>query len=246
MPIDPPLLTAARAVWESLAGVPVTFRPAAQGPQVVLSPASGLCPPGWAGVVAVGGAVIATVPEEAWAAPVRDALAPLSAGAAVDPATVRRVLPVAELLGPAALAYLDAARFRPVGDGPPAVVPLPARHAAVEELERESGAQDADEADLGRITSPAFVVLDGETVVAAAGYRRWAGGAAHIGVLTRPGHRGRGLARATGSAAAAHALAAGLLPQWRARIPASRRVAAALGFAELGAQLSVRLRRPSR
>ncbi|PWS40209.1 GNAT family N-acetyltransferase, partial [Streptomyces sp. ZEA17I] len=44
------------------------------------------------------------------------------------------------------------------------------------------------------------------------------------------------------SEATAHALAAGLLPQWRARPAASRRVAAALGYRELGAQLSVRLR----
>ncbi|MDU0303963.1 GNAT family N-acetyltransferase, partial [Streptomyces sp. PAL114] len=45
-------------------------------------------------------------------------------------------------------------------------------------------------------------------------------------------------ARVVGAAAVAHALAAGLLPQWRARDFASRRVAAALGFEELGAQLS--------
>lgn len=48
--------------------------------------------------------------------------------------------------------------------------------------------------------------------------------------------------RVTGSAATAHALAAGLLPQWRARVPASRRVAVALGFEEVGAQLSIELR----
>ncbi|NUS16469.1 MAG: GCN5-related N-acetyltransferase, partial [Streptomyces sp.] len=41
------------------------------------------------------------------------------------------------------------------------------------------------------------------------------------------------------SAAVAHALAAGLLPQWRARRVAPRRVATALGFRELGAQFSV-------
>ncbi|MFF4728857.1 GNAT family N-acetyltransferase [Streptomyces mirabilis] len=66
-------------------------------------------------------------------------------------------------------------------------------------------------------------------------------GTAHIGVLTAPGARGRGLARVTGSATVAHALAAGLLPQWRARPPASRRVAAVLGFEELGSQLSVEI-----
>lgn len=45
----------------------------------------------------------------------------------------------------------------------------------------------------------------------------------------------------TQSAAVAHALTAGLLPQWRARAQASRRVARALGLRELGSQLSVRL-----
>jgi hypothetical protein len=34
---------------------------------------------------------------------------------------------------------------------------------------------------------------------------------------------------------------AGRLPQWRARPPASRRVARSLGFRELGFQVSIRL-----
>jgi hypothetical protein len=53
--------------------------------------------------------------------------------------------------------------------------------------------------------------------------------------------RGRGLARTVGAAAVAHALDAGLLVQWRARAAASRRVAAVLGFRELGTQLSVEM-----
>lgn len=76
--------------------------------------------------------------------------------------------------------------------------------------------------------------------MAAAGYRLWPRRTAHLSVLTAPAARGRGLARTVASAAVAHALAADLLPQWRARPPASRRVAAALGFEELGAQLSLR------
>lgn len=92
------------------------------------------------------------------------------------------------------------------------------------------------------VTAPTDAVRGGHgRVVAAAGYRAWPGRAAHVGVLTAPEARGRGLARVTGSAAVAHALAAGLLPQWRARLPASRRVAAALGFEELGFQLSIEL-----
>jgi predicted GNAT family acetyltransferase len=60
-------------------------------------------------------------------------------------------------------------------------------------------------------------------------------------VLTASAARGRGLARAAASAAVAHAIQEGRLPQWRARLPASRRVAHALGFRELGSQVSIRL-----
>ncbi|GIF69144.1 hypothetical protein Ais01nite_71790 [Asanoa ishikariensis] len=60
-------------------------------------------------------------------------------------------------------------------------------------------------------------------------------------MLTAPEHRGRGLARAVAGAATTEALAVGLLPQWRARPEASRRVGRVLGYRELGWQLSVRL-----
>lgn len=98
------------------------------------------------------------------------------------------------------------------------------------------------------ITSPAFAVLEHDQVVAAAGYRDWSRGTAHLSVLTAAAARGRGLARAAASAAVAHAIAEGKLPQWRARPVESRRVACALGFRELGSQVSIRLaaRRRSR
>ncbi|WP_442789096.1 GNAT family N-acetyltransferase [Kitasatospora sp. NBC_01302] len=103
---------------------------------------------------------------------------------------------------------------------------LPGERRELRGLEERAGEEDSREAGLWEITSPAFVVRDAGEVVAAAGYRSWPSRTAHISVLTAPAWRGRGLARVTGSAAAAHALAAGLLPQWRARVPASRRVAA--------------------
>ncbi|MFI6160657.1 GNAT family N-acetyltransferase [Micromonospora haikouensis] len=64
---------------------------------------------------------------------------------------------------------------------------------------------------------------------------------AHLCVLTEPSHRGHGLARAAASAAVADAVTNHLLPQWRARPEPSRRVAQALGFRQLGAQLSIRI-----
>ena len=78
-------------------------------------------------------------------------------------------------------------------------------------------------------------------VAAAAGYRDWPSGIAHMSVLTAASARGRGLARAAASAAVAHAIGEGRLPQWRARPEASRRTARALGFRELGSQVSIQL-----
>ncbi|WP_426502407.1 GNAT family N-acetyltransferase [Dactylosporangium sp. McL0621] len=78
-------------------------------------------------------------------------------------------------------------------------------------------------------------------VVAAAGFQAWPGDTAHLSVLTAPEQRGRGLARVVATAAVADALRSDLLPQWRARPEASRRVARALGFRELGSQLSIHL-----
>ncbi|WP_374116243.1 GNAT family N-acetyltransferase [Streptomyces sp. CoH27] len=72
-------------------------------------------------------------------------------------------------------------------------------------LVEAAGANDADEAGLDEISSPAFgVPVDGQ-VVAAAGYGHrpwlWPGRTAHMMVLTAPAWRGKGLARVTASAA---------------------------------------------
>ncbi|MCF1597916.1 GNAT family N-acetyltransferase [Streptomyces muensis] len=235
-----PLVVRARGLWEHLARVPVSFG-SPGSVSVVVSPGSGLCPVGWVGVVVLGGSAIVTAPSDSAARVVRDALGKLPLEAVADSALVREVLPVARVLGPAALSYVSAAGFRPVETGALTVQQLPVAHSDLRHLEKTAGHEDAGEAALDELTSPVFVVREHGQVVAAAGYRVWPKRTAHIGVLTAPRARGRGLARVTGSAAVAHALAVGLLPQWRARPPASRRVAAALGFEELGSQLSIEI-----
>ncbi|MFD8633370.1 GNAT family N-acetyltransferase [Streptomyces sp. NPDC059533] len=241
-----PLVVRARALWEGLARVPVSFAPSG-GVDVVVSPRSGLCPDGWVGAVALGGSAIVTAPSDGVAVLVRDALRRLPVEAVTDAALVRRVLPVARVLGPAALSYVSPAGFRPVEVGALGVERLPAAHPDLRSLERLAGREDAGEAALDEITSPAFVVRErvrGRVrgrVVAAAGYCAWPRRTAQIGVLTAPEVRGRGLARVVGSAVVAHALEVGMLPQWRARSRASRVVAGALGFQELGVQLSVEI-----
>lgn len=233
------LLVRAQGLWQQLASAPVSFGAAGEV-CVVASPDSGFCPPGWVGVVLLGGSAVVTAPSEKSAARIRRAVAELPADRLTDPEAVGKVLPIGEVLGPAVLAYAAAEGFRPVVRAELRVEELPAGHADLRALEQAAGARDAGEASLGEITSPAFVLrADGE-VVAASGYRAWPGSTAHVSVLTSPVRRGKGFARATGSASVRHALARDLLPQWRARVPASRKAAVALGFSELGSQLSIR------
>jgi hypothetical protein len=221
-----------------LAGVPVAFRE--HGVEVVVSTGSLLCPSGWVGIVALGDGAISTVPTAGLAEVMRKALDRPEITALTDPALLGRSVQVAEVLGPATLAYCDERCFRP---SDVAVVDvIAADRADLAALLASVPADDADESGLGEITSPAFVVRSGAQVIAAAGYRHWPGQAAHICVLTAPRRRGRGLARVVASAAVADALSDDLLPQWRARPEPSRRVALALGFRELGAQLSIRVR----
>jgi GNAT superfamily N-acetyltransferase len=190
-------------------------------------------------MVVLAGAAVVTVPDRRCLDLVRDALDRLPAQARTDPDAVRAALPVVTTLGPAVLAYCDDAGFRPHERGP--VEPVGADDAGIGALAASVPTDDIDEAGPHEITSTAYVVRSGADVVAVAGYSEWPDDTAHLHVLTATAHRGRGLARLVAAAAVADALAAGMLPQWRARPAASRRVARALGFRELGSQLSLRL-----
>ncbi|MFB9661773.1 GNAT family N-acetyltransferase [Glycomyces mayteni] len=237
MPADP-LTARARTLWQTIAAAPVTFPDS--GVRVVASPGSRMCPPGWVGIVALGGSAIATVPAEDAVAPVQHALDGIDTASLTRPETLRTALPVASVLGPATLAYLAEDSFvLPRSDI--AVEPLAPDHPDLRALLASASADDADESGIDEITSPAFTVREHGKVVAAAGYRTWPAATAHLCVLTAEAARGRGLAKRVAAAAVGDALAASLLPQWRARPAASRRVARALGFQELGNQLSVAL-----
>jgi GNAT superfamily N-acetyltransferase len=235
-----PLLVRARNVWLGLAGEPADF-PDAGGVNIVVSPESRLCPRAWSGVILLGGGCLATAPDSGQAAVLRGLLAVGPRDSMSGLAWLLESSLVAETLGPAALAYVDDKRF---SEGVGAVG---VERTLVEDPELGAflvsvGSDDVGESGLEGITSPAFVVREHLSVVAAAGYRCWPADVAHMSVLTAPGSRGRGLGRAVAAAAVADALANQMLPQWRARPDASRRVARALGFCELGWQLSLRLR----
>jgi GNAT superfamily N-acetyltransferase len=236
-----PMQARARAMWAALTGVDATFPE--HGSTVVVAPESGLCPPSWVGVVSLGDAALVTVPTPQDAARMRRLVAAGEPAALTDPTVLAAAVPMARRLGPATLAYLPATRFRPVG-GPRHVRRRSVLDPVVTRWLAGIPEGDLDESGIAEITSPAFVASEAGQLVAASGYRTWPCGIAHVSVLTAPGARGRGWAQAVASAAVGDAREAGLLPQWRARPEASRRVARALGFRELGSQLSVLLAPP--
>ena len=229
------LTARARELWGYLAGA-AGFTP---GLSVAASPGSYLCPPGWVGIVVLGDAVLATAPDPDTARFVELALSDLPIASLTDTGALSSRLPVEEILGPAALAYLDPAEFRPQL-GEVAVTPLSLDNPDFRQFVLAADSYEVAESGIQEVSTSAFAVLEHGQVVAAAGYRNWPRGTAHLSVLTAAAARGRGLARAAGSAAVAHAIEDGRLPQWRARPVASRHVARALGFRELGFQVSIR------
>ncbi len=240
--LRPALMARSRDLWERVARAPVAFMPALR---VVVSPESGLGPPGWVGIVVIGDAVIATAPSPELAQLVQQPLGTLAAASLTDPGVLRACFPVLEILGPACLAYLDAEEFRPRHDGA-CVELLDLQDRDLRQFLAGAGDEDVAESGLAEIASPAFAVRARGLVVAAAGYRTWPGEGAHLSVLTAAQARSRGFGRVAASAAVAHAIQAGLLPQWRARAQPSRRVARALGFRELGSQVSIHIRTDGR
>jgi hypothetical protein len=242
----------ARALWEELAGARFPER---GGIRVVETTTSRLCPPGWAGIVTLDGAVLATAPTAAQVALLEATLPDTGS------------LPVAETVGPAELAYLSPADFQSYGDERPqdperpapgvewagaaeldeliaAVDPAEADESGLADLPRapavQVGPAGAGDSELAALPRTAVIRVGGR-IVTAAGYARWPAGTAHLCVLTATGHRGHGYATRVAAVATADALAAGLLPQWRARVGASQRVADKLGYRVLGEQRSLRL-----
>lgn len=204
--------------------------------QVVTKPTSDFAPPGCAAFLRIEDTLTITAHDDAIAETVRAAVAGLDARVALDPDVLRtRLPPIVDTLGPTSLFYLPAPLRTP---GPDAeVIDVDLAGALLD----AAAPEELDESGLSRATSPLSVVRDADGAVAAAcGYVHWPAGLAHLCVLTHPAHRGRGLARVVGAHATARAEVEGLIPQWRARVPASQAVARAIGFEEVGTQLRLR------
>ena len=115
--------------------------------------------------------------------------------------------------------------------------------ALVARLREACPPADVEESDLLSL-DPAFVLVEDDVPVAAAGYTEWVGLLAHVGVVTAPDHRRRGRGLLAAAAATNDALASGLVPQWRVRWDnvASLATGRRLGYTELGTQTTVFLR----
>lgn len=223
-------------LWRELAGAPTAFAP---GSRISVRGSRGICPPGWIGAVCLGDAFVLEV-----AAGSDETVADLFAcDDPTDPTEVVATLSPAETLGPGVLAYLpaeeDLARHR---IAPPPGVTFGVEPVAV--LADWLGSLPSDEVEESGIDELEEVVVarSADRPVAAAGHHVWPTAVAHLGVVTDPGWRGRGLGVAVGRHAVERATSTGLAPQWRARHDnaASRAAARRLGFVEVGRQFSIR------
>jgi GNAT superfamily N-acetyltransferase len=223
-------------MWRRLACAPTAF--AEPGIQVVCNDEARLTRPGWCGVVVIGDSAVVVTPQKR--PPQVDRLVESTSvpAALTDHRYVKDVIgPLEDSLGPADLQYgaVRAARSADVRGPLPLPDPLVERAlASAPPADRSEGGFQDDRMEA------IFVALDGEQPLAASGYRRWPGGVAHMGVVTIPAARRRGLGRKASLAAAGHATDQGLLVQWRSlwSNDASRQLGQSLGLSHCARQFS--------
>ena len=111
----------------------------------------------------------------------------------------------------------------------------------LEEILMSCPRNEQDESGVARLEFLFAAACEDGSTGAVAGYEVWNGDIAQFGVLTKPSHRGQGLATIAAHAAAKAALDAGLIPQWRCRVGnvSSYRLSQKLGFHDAGFQLAI-------
>jgi len=191
-------------------------------------------------------ACVLAVPAD-WVEPVAARIGQRPPAAVFDATLLRQVFGTAvdQIIGPAWLGYADASDFRPAPT-------LGARLLAdqdLPELQRLAAACGPiawAHSGIDPARPPVFGCFAGDRLAAAGTLERWGDRLLHVGIVTHPGHRGRGYGKAVVSAMSAHGLATGGVMQYRtlqANLP-SVGIARALGFQRFALTLAVRLTRP--
>ncbi|HVX47260.1 MAG TPA: GNAT family N-acetyltransferase [Mycobacteriales bacterium] len=145
---------------------------------------------------------------------------------------------VAAVLGPSVHHYLDDTRLLPLSRA------VPVERSALEPLRQAVPQNDWNEGGFADEDAEYFGFFEDSELIAASNLTWWRGALSDVGVLTRPGFRGRGVGRQVAAAAARQAISRSGVARYRAletNYP-SRAIAERLGFAAYGANLSVRLR----
>jgi GNAT superfamily N-acetyltransferase len=150
------------------------------------------------------------------------------------------------ILGPAFQGCLSPERFRPVHS--PDVRFLAAEESATIEVFRGECGQEAwDDSGLDEGKHDLAARLEGDRIVAMAGYRAWTEDAGDPCILTHPAYRGRGWGTAATSAVVERALQGGklLLYQTLEANVAAVRIARRLGYDQYARYMAVRLKVPT-
>ncbi len=160
-----------------------------------------------------------------------------------DPKFLAKVFVVStdRVTGPAWIGIADRSDFKPARGG--ARLLGAADKAAVLRLAEGCGEMAWKQSKLVADREPLFGLTEGSEIVAAAGYLVMGGLVAYIGVITHPGHRGKGHSRAAGAAAMEFAFERGLVALWRtpeANAPALA-IGKSLGFQPYARSYDVQL-----
>ena len=192
---------------------------------------------------AIGGRLVISTPAE-HAAAFGSALSHETPDAAFDARRIANILgtKAAAVVGPASLAYVDEASFRPAArtDGVRAL--SDGDHERFEQLRAACNPVEWEHGDIDPARNPVYGVLADNALIAAASWEA-RGDVCNVGVVTHPAHRGRGHGAAAANAVTARLLDQGELPQWQTLIDnaPSLRIGQALGYVERYRSIAVRL-----
>jgi GNAT superfamily N-acetyltransferase len=134
---------------------------------------------------------------------------------AFDPKFLAKVFVISteKVVGPAWLGLADRGDFKSSKSA--ARILGDADENAIERLAEGCGELDWKHSKLIQVRKPLFGLFVGKDLVAVSGYVVLGSVLAYIGVITHPGHRGKGHAKAVVSSAVADAFSKGFVAQWR-------------------------------